>query len=109
MVSYIARRRRWWQKLKSLDSSMNVSESILADYLLMCSGLDANQRLMIKTAIGSSEKDFKTVASFLRKHHPNIQDNELKDSQRGVAPPPPKPISHWKTRPPKGRRYASNR
>ena len=47
MVSYIARRRRWWQKHKSLDSSMNVSESILADYLLICSGLDANQGLMI--------------------------------------------------------------
>ena len=31
MVSYIARRRRWWQKLKSVDSIMNVSESILAD------------------------------------------------------------------------------
>ena len=55
MVSYIARRRRWWLQLKTLDTNMNVSESILADYLLTCSGLDRNQQLMIKTAIGSSE------------------------------------------------------
>ena len=79
MVSYIARRRRWWQKLKSLGSSMNVSESILADYLLLCSGLDQNQRLMTKTAIGNSEKKFANVANFLRKHHSTIHENESKE------------------------------
>ena len=98
MVSYIARRRRWWQKLKSLDSNMNVSESILADYLLVCSGLDSNQRLMIKTAIGSGEKTFTTVATFLRKHHPTIHENETKDKTRGAFPPPPRPEKSWKPR-----------
>ena len=100
MVSYIARRRRWWQKLKSLDASMNVSESILADYLLMCSGLDSNQRLMIKTAIGSSEKNFTTVASFLRKHHPTIHEDEHKTSRNHSQALPPKPFAsrQWKPR-----------
>ena len=69
MVSYIGRGRRWWTKLKSPDSTMSVSESILADYLLLCAGLSPAERLMIKTAIGSSPKTFTTVASFLRKHH----------------------------------------
>ena len=95
MVSYIARRRRWWQKLKLLDSSIAVSESILADYLLLCSGLDRNQRLMIKTAIGSSEKTFLTVASFLRKHHPTVHEDEQKDKARGLPQAPSKPAREF--------------
>ena len=80
---------------------MNVSETILADYLLMYSGLDKQERLMIKTAIGTNQKDFQTVASFLRQHHPTIQDDELKgksSGSRGEFPPPPKKKS-WKSKP----------
>ena len=65
MVSYIARRRQWWLKLQRLDRSLKVSEPILADYLLTCSGLSESQQLMIKTAIGSSEKTFAAVGTFL--------------------------------------------
>ena len=89
MVSHIGRRLRWWLKLKSLDGTMSVSESILADYLLLCAGLSPAERLMIKTAIGSSEKTFAIVASFLRKHHPNIHETELKEMPKHHSPPSP--------------------
>ena len=98
MVSYLARRRQWYQKLQLLDPNMNVSEPILADYLLTCSGLDNTQQLMIKTAIGSDEKTFATVACFLRKHHSAIHENETSDKVRGAVPPPPRPEKSWKPR-----------
>ena len=53
MTSYITRRRRWIQRLQSLDSNTKVSENILADCLLDCSGLSQEQKLMIKTVCGN--------------------------------------------------------
>ena len=49
MTSYIARRRRWFQRLQALDSETKVSENILADYLPACSGLERNHWLLIRT------------------------------------------------------------
>ena len=64
-----------WKKLKQLDSAIEVSDTILSDYLLLCSRLDRNQRLMIKTA-RAGDKSSDTVAKFLRSHHPTIHLEE---------------------------------
>ena len=75
---------------------MSLSESILADYLLLCSGLSHQERLMIKTAIGTSARTFTIVASFLSKHHPNIHENGFKDKPKYHAPP--NPHKSWRKR-----------
>ena len=50
MMSYTTRRKRWWKKLKNLDSTVQVSDGILAEYLLDSAGLDKTQKLMILTS-----------------------------------------------------------
>ena len=50
MMSYTTRRKRWWKKLKNLDSTVQVSDGILAEYLLDSAGLDKIQKMMISRA-----------------------------------------------------------
>jgi len=71
MSSYIARRRRWFQRLTELDAATKVSENILADYLLDCAGLPPDQKLMIRTVCGN-RREFDEVATALRHQHPRI-------------------------------------
>ena len=80
MQSYIARRRRWLQRLHVLDGDTQVSENILADYLLNCSGLTHEQKLMIRTVCGNRRK-FEEIASALRQQHPTIQTREHKKTE----------------------------
>jgi hypothetical protein len=50
MVSYTNRRKRWYRKLKQLDKSVEISEGVLVDLLLDCSGLNRQEKLMVQTA-----------------------------------------------------------
>ena len=52
MTSYTGRRKRWYRKLKELDDSLEISDTIRADLLLDNCGLDRNERLMILPAVG---------------------------------------------------------
>ncbi|CAE7686304.1 GIP [Symbiodinium sp. CCMP2592] len=52
MTSYTGRRKRWYRKLKELDASLEISDTIRADLLLDNCGLDRKVRLMILTAVG---------------------------------------------------------
>jgi hypothetical protein len=45
MSSYIMRRRAWWHHLQQLDGSMQVSEGILAEQLLVNANISEDQRL----------------------------------------------------------------
>ena len=75
MSQYIARRRRWESQLKSLDSKVVVSDTILADYLLKAARLGDTEQLMIKTAV-HNKMDFDAVAIALRRQHPQIHVKE---------------------------------
>ncbi|CAE7949792.1 unnamed protein product, partial [Symbiodinium sp. KB8] len=44
MLSYVSRRRRWWKLLKSLDSSIELSEPMRVELLLELSGLSRQDR-----------------------------------------------------------------
>eukprot|EP00975_Prorocentrum_lima_P024187 5089484-Prorocentrum_lima.AAC.1 len=76
-MEYITRRRRWFQRLTSLDGETTVSENILADYLLDCSGLTFEHKLMIRTVCGNRRK-FDEIALALRQQHPRVH---LRESQ----------------------------
>ena len=48
MLSYVSRRRRWWKLLKTLDSSMELSEPMRVELLLELSGLSRQEIIVIK-------------------------------------------------------------
>ena len=50
MLNYINRRKRWYRKLKQLDKGVEISEGILVDLMLDCSGLTRQEKLMVQTA-----------------------------------------------------------
>ena len=81
MSSYIARRRRWFTRLKYLDEGTTVSDNILADYLLDCAGLTEEQILMVRTATQNKSVSA-DIAEFLRRQH-----NELHLKESRTSPP----------------------
>ena len=77
MQQYVIRRKRWYDRLKIMDSQTNISENILTDYLLDCSDITETQKLMIKTAVGTGTKwTFDSVALKLKEHRAKIHLNE---------------------------------
>ena len=68
MLSYVSRRRRWWKLLKSLDSSIELSEPIRVELLLELSGLSRQEALVIK-ACTSDAKSFEAVSATLVEHY----------------------------------------
>ena len=54
MNSYVGRRKGWYRKLKELDKTVEISDTILGDLLLDNSGLDRKERLMVLTAVGQT-------------------------------------------------------
>ena len=75
MQSYISRRKRWWTRIRELDSSFNVSETLLADYLLDCAGLTRDQRLMILTST-QNVRTQSAIEDALRKQHSRIHESK---------------------------------
>ena len=75
MQSYISRRKRWWTRIRELDSSFNVYETLLADYLLDDAGLTKDQRLMILTVTGNVRTQ-SAIEDALRKQHSRTHESE---------------------------------
>ena len=71
MLSYVSRRRRWWKLLKSLDSSIELSEPMRVELLLELSGLSRQESLVIK-ACTSNSKSFEVVAATLVEHYSGV-------------------------------------
>ena len=57
MTSYISRRTRWWVRIKQLDSSFFVTETLPVDYLLDFAGLTPDQKLVIVTSTSNVKPD----------------------------------------------------
>ena len=64
MLSYVSRRRRWWKLLKTLDSSIQLSETMRVEILLELSGLSRQEIIGIK-ARAPDAKSFESVAATL--------------------------------------------
>ena len=64
MLSYASRRRRWWKRLKTLDSSIELSEPMRVELLLELSGLSRQEIIVIK-ACAPDAKSFESVAATL--------------------------------------------
>ena len=71
MLSYVSRRRRWWQLLKTLDSSIELSEPMRVELPLVLSGLTRQESLVIK-ACAQDIKSFESVARTLIKNYSGV-------------------------------------
>ena len=65
----------WWNHLQRLDSSLQMSEAILAEQMLVNAGISEDQRLMVRTILGGNLK-VETVADELLNQHPRIHEKE---------------------------------
>ena len=77
MTSYTGRRKRWYRKLKELDNSLEISDTIRADLLLDNCGLDRKERLMILTAVGD-KPSFEAIEKALITQHGKLHFLESK-------------------------------
>ena len=75
MLSYVSRRRRWWKLLKTLDSSIELSEPMRVELLLELSGLSRQESLVIKACTKDS-KGFESVAEILVEHYTGVHLKE---------------------------------
>ena len=83
MISYVQRRRRWWELLRRLDPKLSMSNTMLGEMLLDHSGLSHNERLMIMTSTFNN-LEFDNVAEALIKQHAlnNVAKDEGSSGQR---------------------------
>ena len=82
MTSYTGRRKRWYRKLKELDNSLEISDTIRADLLLDNCGLDRKERLMILTAVGD-KPSFEAIEKALITQHGKLHFLESKAASQG--------------------------
>ena len=68
MISYVERRRRWWDMLTKLDPKIELSDTLLGELLLEHSGLSHNERMMVMTSTFNN-LEFDRVAEALIKQH----------------------------------------
>ena len=75
MLSYVSRRRRWWKLLKTLDSSIELSEPMRAELFLELSGLTRQEIIVIK-ACAPDAKSFESVAATLVEQNSGVHLRE---------------------------------
>ena len=75
MLSYVSRRRRWWKLLKTLDSSIELSEPVRVELLLELSGLSRQEIIVIK-ACAPDAKSFESVAATLVEQYSGVHLRE---------------------------------
>ncbi|CAE7253985.1 RE2 [Symbiodinium natans] len=75
MLSYISRRRRWWNLLKTLDASIELSEPMRVELLLELSGLSRQEALVVK-ACTADPKKFEQIANTLVQHYTGVHLRE---------------------------------
>ena len=68
MTSYLSRRKRWWKKMKQLDKTVAISESILTDLLLDNAGINRQERIMVITAMAGSVKTEDCEKALIKMH-----------------------------------------
>ncbi|CAE7418365.1 GIP [Symbiodinium sp. CCMP2592] len=68
MTSYLSRRSRWWRKMKQLDKTVSISESILTDLLLDNAGINRQERIMVITAMAGSVKTEDCEKALIKMH-----------------------------------------
>ena len=89
MELYTARRIRSWKKLKSMDSSYTLSDTILGELMLDAAKLTKMEKLLVMTSTQNS-MDVELIVKALHEQHPTIHREEKQSfrSERGSRPQP---------------------
>ena len=93
MLSYVSRRRRWWKLLKTLDSSIELSEPMKVELLLELSGLPRQEIIVIK-ACAPDAKSSESVAAALVEQYSGVHLRE----GRSLGQPNLRNSGHLQTR-----------
>ena len=75
MLSYVSRRRRWWNLLKTLDGSIELAEPMRVELLLELSGLSRQEIIVIKVCAPDA-KSFESVAATLVEQYSGVHLRE---------------------------------
>jgi hypothetical protein len=86
MISYVSRRRRWWATLKKLDSTVDLSPSLLGDLMLDAANLGKVEKLMVLTSTGN-DVEFEKVAAALMGQHAKIHVEEKREKRHDSHKP----------------------
>ena len=86
IISYISRRRRWYKRLRLLDESTVISENILSDSLMDCSGTSEQEKLSIRTLAGEST-EFEVIATHMQRICRDLHTKESRRSDGGMSSP----------------------
>ena len=97
VISYISRRRRWYNRLRFLDDSTVISENILSDSLMDCSGTSEQEKLSIRTLAGKST-DFEVIATHMQRICSDLHTKESRRSDGGTSSPHTRPTSGFRPR-----------
>ena len=94
MELYTARRIRWWKKLKSMDGSYTLSDTMLGELMLDAAKLTKMEKLLVMTSTQNS-MDVELIVKALHEQHPTIHREE-KQSFRSDRNSRPQPRRHHK-------------
>ena len=97
VISFISRRRRWYKRLRFLDDSTVISENILSDSLMDCSGTSEQEKLSIRTLAGEST-DFEAIATHMQRICRDLHTKESRRSDGGTSSPHTRPTSGFRPR-----------
>ena len=79
-ISYISRRRRWYELLKQLDPKLEIPNTFRGELLLDLANLTQSEKLMIMTSTFNN-LEFDTIAEALVKQHALAHSLKSPDTQ----------------------------
>ena len=96
MPQYILRRRAWYRAMVDLNSELKLPDLVLAEQLLVNSGISEDHRLLIRTTVGAT-LTFDKVAAELVNQHPNagVVARRPFEGGRPAFFQPPLPLERW--------------
>ena len=75
IANYLSRRRRWWNQLKTLDPTIEISEEVRGELMLDASNLSNIEKLLVLSSAGNDNK-FESLAKAMMDHHALIHLDE---------------------------------
>ena len=93
MPQFILRRKAWYRAMLDLNSELKLPEMVLAEQLLMNSGISDDHKLLIRTAVGEDKITFDKVAAELINQHPKAGMGSRRPFDSGKGTYAPRPAS----------------
>lgn len=83
MSSYCLRRQSWWTQLQELDGSIQCSNGILGEQLLLHAGLGHLEQQMVRTGCQNDLSDLDKLSNILRDQFGSLHERESRGKGKG--------------------------